>query len=84
MYINQERFEQAISDINQAIKTFTESIQELADKVYESLREIAAMFPDNGTETLKKGCIKLPEYNCIKPNTKPYSAYKRLYRVQVR
>lgn len=84
MYTNQEHFEQAISDINQAIKAFTESIQELADKMYESLWKIAAMFPDNGTETLKKAVFNCPEYNHVKPNTKPYSAYKRLYRVQVR
>ena len=84
MYINQEHFEQAISDINQAIKAFTESIQELADKMYESLWEIAAMFPDNGTEVLKKLTFNCPEYNHVKPNTKPYSAFRRLYRVQVR
>lgn len=84
MYINQERFGQAISDINQAIKAFTESIQELADKMYESLWGIVEMFPDNGSGTLKKPIFNCPEYNCIKPNTKPYSAYKRLYRVQVR
>lgn len=84
MYINQERFEQVISDINQAIKAFTESIQEFANKMYESLWEIVAMFPNSGTETLRKAVFNCPEYNCIKPNTKPYSAYKRLYRVQIR
>ena len=84
MYINQERFEQAISDINQAIKAFTESIQELAEKMVNSLWKIAVMLPKSGTETLKKAVFNCPEYNCIKPNTKPYSAYKRLYRVQVR
>ena len=84
MYINQERFEQAISDINRALKDFAESIQELAEKMINSLWKITAMFPDNGTRTLKKAVFNCPEYNCIKPNTKPYSAYKRLHRVQVR
>lgn len=84
MYINQERFEQAISDIKQAIKAFAESIQELADKMYESLWEIEATLPDNGTGTLEKPIFNCPEYSHVKPNTKPYSAYKRLYRVQVR
>lgn len=84
MYINQERFEQAISDINQALKDFAESVLELAEKMVNSLWKIAAMLPKNGTGTLKKPIFNCPEYNCIKPNTKPYSAYKRLYRVQVR
>lgn len=84
MYINQERFEQAINDINQALKDFAESVLELAKEMVNSLWKIAAMLPKNSTETLKKPIFNCPEYNCIKPNTKPYSAYKRLYRVQVR
>lgn len=84
MYINQERFEQAISDINRALKDFAKSVLELVDKMVDSLWKIAAMFPDNSTKMLKKPIFNCPEYNCIKPNTKPYSAYKRLYRVQVR
>lgn len=84
MYINQERFEQAINDINRALKDFAESVLELAEKMVNSFRKIAAMLPKNGAGTLKKAVFNCPEYNCIKPNTKPYSTYKRLYRVQVR
>lgn len=84
MYINRERFEQAIKDINQAIKDFANSIIELANKVSDLLKKITAMFPDMNTGTLKKPIFNCSEYKHIKPNTKPYSAYKRLYRVQVR
>jgi hypothetical protein len=84
MYINRERFKQIINDISQAIKDFANSILELANKVIDSLRGIAAMFPNMDTGTLKKPVFNRPEYKHIKPNTKPYSAYKRLYRVQVR
>lgn len=84
MYINRERFEQAINDINQAIKKFVNFISELANKVIDSLGKITAMFPDTNTGTLKKPVFNRPEHKHIKPNTKPYSAYKRLYRVQVR
>lgn len=84
MYINRERFEQAINDVNQAIKDIANSILELANNIIDSLGEMIAMFPDMDTGTLKKPVFNCPEYKHIKPNTKPYSAYKRLYRVQVR
>lgn len=55
----------------------------------ESLEKIARLFPyineaENHAGMQHSTVHKYKEYNYTKPNTKPYSAFKRLYRVQER
>lgn len=71
-------------DLADAFKEMREGMVNLIKKLHEALFYTAKDTPKVNVKPLKKAFYNHSEYNCIKPNTKPYSAYKRLYRVQVR
>lgn len=80
-----EIIERAIDGINK----FLDAIAKLVDKVAELFfGKIAELLPEISSDEQIKSAIK-PKYKhynqqCIKPNTKPYSAHMRIYRVQVK
>lgn len=67
-----------------ALSKMREGVVNLFKKLREALFYTAKDTPEVNIKPLKKAFYNRPEYSCVKPNTKPYSAYKRLYRVQVR
>ena len=80
----EEIIERAIDGINQ----FLDALEKLGDKVAELFGKIAEMLPEISSDEQIKSTItpKYKHYNqqIIKPNTKPYSAHMRIYRVQVK
>lgn len=80
----EEIIERAIDEINK----FLDAIAKLVDKAAEFFGKIAEQFPEISSDEQFKSTIspKYKHYNqqCIKPNTKPYSAHMRIYRVQVK
>lgn len=80
----EEIIERAVDGINK----FLDAIAKLVDKTVEFFEKITELLPEiNSDEQFKS--TKAPKYShykqqCIKPNTKPYSAHMRIYRVQVR
>ena len=80
----EEIIERAVDGINK----FLDAIAKLVDKVAEFFGKIAKLLPEISSDEQIKSTIspKYKHYNqqCIKPNTKPYSAHMRIYRVQVK
>lgn len=79
----EEIIERAICGINK----FLDAIAKLVDKAAEFFfGKITEMLPEISPDEQFKSTIspKYRHYNqqCIKPNTKPYSAHMRIYRVQ--
>ena len=80
----EEIIERAIDGINK----FLDAIAKLVDKAAEFFGKIAELLPEISSDEQFKSTIspKYRHYNQqhIKPNTKPYSAHMRIYRVQVK
>lgn len=80
----EEIIERAIDGINK----FLDAIAKLVDKAAEFFGKIAELLPEISSDEQFKSTIspKYRHYNqqCIKPDTKPYSAHMRIYRVQVK
>lgn len=81
----EEIIERAIDGINK----FLDAVAKLVDKVAEFFfGKIAELLPEISSDEQPKSTIspKYKHYNkqCIKPNTKPYSAHMRICRVQVK
>lgn len=83
-----ENIHKVLEAVKEAANGIYEMFSEFIQAVSESiggidwntfLKEAADSFKSH-----RKPIHNYQEYNCTKPNTKPYSAYKRLYRVQVR
>lgn len=75
-----------IERIDSAIEKIREIMEEVSDKIAKVLNQIVDII------NIDEISLKIPhklthnyaEYNYTKPNAKPYSAFKRLYRVQAR
>lgn len=83
MEFNEETAKQFL----QAVDDFITALQRLADTTGDSLQGAFNLFVNSASEPSEmphKPVFDCPKYIYIKPNTKPYSAFRRLYRVQGR
>lgn len=66
----------------QAVDDFITALQKLADTIGDSLQGVFNLFANSHCASEPPEMPHKLIY--IKPNTKPYSAFRRLYRVQGR
>ena len=88
-YENVRKAFESIKEVaNGVLENLSECIQATCNAISELINSIDwSEFIKVAIENAKsrrKPIRNYPEHNCIKPNTKPYSAFKRLYRVQMR
>ena len=87
-----ENIHKALEAVKEAANGIYEMLSECIQAVCEAVSELIDgidwnTFLKEAVDSLKlhrKPTHNYQEYNYTKPNTKPYSTYKRLYRVQVR
>lgn len=81
--------EETAKQLLQAVDDFITALQRLADTIGDSIQGAFSFFANSycasePSEMPQKPVFNCPKYIYIKPNTKPYSAFRRLYRVQGR
>jgi hypothetical protein len=80
--------EETAKQLLQAVDDFNKAWQKLKDAIDDSLLSAFinlfanSYYASEPSETPHKPVFNCPKYIYIKPNTKPYSAFRRLYRVQ--